>query len=102
MLSAHRSKPFCNKSLLLDKFRLAPPSFGLFASVWFLVNTRQDWDDIELTVDCDLNGLDVCGDVVDGGAFVCPRSLSGDTGDVQVFVLRYQVKCEGKQQHEVR
>lgn len=48
-----------------------------------------------LTVDGDIHSLDVCVDIIDSCALVCPCSLSGDRWDLQVLIIWCHVAYKG-------
>lgn len=53
-----------------------------------------------LTVDCDVDGLDICVDVIDSCALVRPRSLPADRWDFQVLVIWCHVPYERSRTHK--
>lgn len=53
-----------------------------------------------LTVDGDVDGLDICVDVIDSCALVRPRSLPADRWDFQVLVIWCHVPYERSRTHK--
>lgn len=53
-----------------------------------------------LTVDGDVDGLDICVDVIDSCALIRPRSLPADRWDFQVLVIWCHVPCERSRTHK--
>lgn len=82
------------KHIMTDK----PYQQYLFTYIFFFYIQQRSG----LTVDCDIYSLDICVDVVNSCALICPCSLPGDRWDFQVLIIWCHVPYESSGTHNGR